>query len=180
MLTEHRPLTGQRTVVPLLRTQKRHGRATWYLVRLPGRPNGHVGWISAKDARTDSTPWRLVVDIALRRVLVYNAGRRVRVFQAIVGKPATPTPHGVFFVEETVRLSSTAPGAPWALATSARSNALRHYEGGPGQIAIHGRGNLTGVPGTAASHGCVRLGSGPIRWLAARISAGVPVILRSR
>ncbi len=54
-------------------------------------------------------------------------------------------------------MSAGEPGGPFALALSARSNALQEFEGGPGQIALHGRDNLGGVLGAAESHGCMRL-----------------------
>ena len=98
---------------------------------------------------------------------VYRRGRRVRVFSAIVGKPSTPTPLGNFFVEESIKLSSGAVGAPFALALSARSNVLQEFDGGPGQIALHGLMNVGGTLGTAASHGCVRLDNGAMSWLVA-------------
>jgi lipoprotein-anchoring transpeptidase ErfK/SrfK len=66
-------------------------------------------------------------------------------------------------------------GAPFALALSARSNVFQEFEGGPGQIALHGIANLGGTPGTAVSHGCVRLANGKISWLVARVGPGVPV-----
>jgi len=69
------------------------------------------------------------------------------------------------------------PGAPYALALSARSNVLQEFEGGPGQVAIHGVMNLGGTPGTAVSHGCVRLANHNIRWMAARIGPGVRVTI---
>ncbi len=69
-------------------------------------------------------------------------------------------------------------GTPFALALSARSNVLQEFAGGPGQTAIHGLGNVGGTPGTAVSHGCVRLDDRSIRWLAARIGPGVPVTIR--
>jgi len=94
-----------------------------------------------------------------------------------VGKPSTPTPHGRFFVEESVQMLPGAAGGPYALALSARSNVLQEFAGGPGQIALHGVANLGGTPGTAASHGCVRLANRHIRWLAARVSSGVPVTI---
>ena len=72
-----------------------------------------------------------------------------------------------------------AAGAPYALALSARSDVLQEFEGGPGQIALHGIANLGGTIGTAVSHGCVRLANRSITWLAARISAGVPVTITS-
>ncbi|MEA2192517.1 MAG: hypothetical protein QOI73_2638, partial [Solirubrobacteraceae bacterium] len=62
-------------------------------------------------------------------------------------------------------------------ATSARSNVLQEFAGGPGQIGIHGVQNLGGTPGTAVSHGCVRLQNNSIRWLIGRIRPGVPVTI---
>ena len=161
----------------MLGSRGRH--AAWLQVRLPGRPNGHTGWISAARTRSTSTPWRIVVSLSRRHVVVLRSGRVVREFAAIVGKPSTPTPRGSFFVEEALRLSPSASGAPFALATSARSNALREFEGGPGQIALHGTGNLSGSLGTAASHGCVRLAPQAITWLARRIGAGVPLSIEA-
>jgi lipoprotein-anchoring transpeptidase ErfK/SrfK len=176
-IAARRPLTRTRTVLPVL------GRAAgggWLRVLLPGRPNGHAGWISARRTRTSSTPWRIRVTLDSRRVVVFREGREVRRFVAIVGKRSTPTPRGSFFVEEALRLRRSESGAPFALATSARSNALQEFDGGPGQIALHGTGNLTGALGTAVSHGCVRLGDRAIAWLASRIGAGVPVSIGRR
>ncbi len=68
-------------------------------------------------------------------------------------------------------------GGPYALATSARSNVFQEFEGGPGQIALHGTNNLVGSLGTAASHGCIRLSTRAITWMARRIGAGVPLTI---
>jgi lipoprotein-anchoring transpeptidase ErfK/SrfK len=110
--------------------------------------------------------------------MVYQHGRRVRVFKAVVGKPSTPTPRGEFFVEESIQLPSGAVGAPFALALSARSTVFQEFEGGPGQIALHGLWNVGGTPGTAVSHGCVRLDTEAMRWLVRRIGPGVPVTIK--
>jgi lipoprotein-anchoring transpeptidase ErfK/SrfK len=101
----------------------------------------------------------------------------LRSFRAVVGKLSTPTPTGQFFVEEIVQMASGEAGGPFALALSARSDALQEFEGGPGQIAIHGRDNLGGTLGAAESHGCIRLGSAGIDWLAARIAPGTPATI---
>jgi lipoprotein-anchoring transpeptidase ErfK/SrfK len=146
---------------------------------VPGRPNGRTGWIKQRGTTLSRTSWHLVVKTSSRRVLVYRRGYLVRTFSAIVGKTSTPTPHGHFFVEESVRMLPGSVGGPFALALSARSNVLQEFDGGPGQIGIHGVANLGGTPGTAVSHGCVRLMNGSIRWLAARIAPGVPVTIRS-
>ena len=74
-------------------------------------------------------------------------------FASVVGKPSTPTPTGHFFVEEAGALRPQYVGAPYALALSARSNVLQEFEGGPGQIALHGTANVGGVLGTACRTG---------------------------
>ena len=118
-----------------------------------------------------------MVKLSTRRVTVYHDGRARRRFRAVVGKPSTPTPRGAFFIEEVLALSSYEAGGPFALATSARSNVFQEFEGGPGQIGIHGTNGLSGALGTAASHGCIRLGTRAITWLARRIGAGVPLTI---
>lgn len=177
LVDDHRPITGEQTTLPVLARTIGAGGAMWLQVMLPGRPDGLTGWISQAGTSPLVTPWRIVVDLLARRVEVYREGEEVRVFHAVVGKPSTPTPAGEFFVEETLKMAPAEPGGPFALALSARSNALHEFEGGPGQIAIHGRENLGGTLGTATSHGCIRLASASIDWLAARIGPGTPVTI---
>jgi lipoprotein-anchoring transpeptidase ErfK/SrfK len=173
-----RPLTRVRTVLPVIgRSHSRHGHP-WVHVRLPGRPSGHTGWIRASGTRPAATDWHVAIDLSARQVTVFYGGRVKRRFKAVVGKPSTPTPRGRFFIEEGLRLGPGDPGGPFALATSARSHVLQEFEGGPGQIALHGTDNLVGAPGTAVSHGCVRLSTYAITWLARRIGGGVPLTIR--
>jgi hypothetical protein len=174
-----RPVTGERTVLPVLGETTGADGLSWLHVRLPGRPNGQTGWIRQYATLASTTAWHVVVETSRRLVLVYRDGRLVRTFKAVVGKPSTPTPHGEFFVEESVELRSDDPGAPFALALSARSEVLQEFAGGPGQIALHGLGNVGGIPGRAVSHGCVRLDAQAMRWLVARIGPGVPVTITS-
>ncbi len=179
---ERRPITLARTVLPVLARRADSRGRSWVRVRLPGRVLGakrppRAGWISAAKTRRSSTGWHIIVNRRLRKVLVYRAGRRVHTFRAIVGSSSTPTPRGAWFVEETVRLPGGHSGAPFALATSARSNVLQEFDGGPGQIALHGLRHVGGRLGTAVSHGCIRLANGTIAWLAHRIGPGVPVTI---
>ena len=171
-----RPLTGVRTVFPVVGDGKA-ANAAWMLVRLPGRPNGRTGWIKRAATIPMTTQWHIVVKTAGRRVLVFRNGRLVRSDKAVVGKASTPTPHGTFFVEEVIKLGARDAGAPFALALSARSNVLQEFNGGPGQIGLHGLSNVGGVLGTAVSHGCIRLANATMRWLVHRISPGVPVTI---
>jgi hypothetical protein len=177
LVLDTRPLTGEQTVLPVIGASTGAGGLKWLDVMLPGRPNGHTGWITQAGTRTSSTRWHIVVHTLARRVAIYFNGTPVRTFTAIVGKPSTPTPDGAFFVEEAVQLPASAVGAPFALALSARSDVLHEFDGGPGQIALHGLDNVGGVLGTAESHGCVRLADLTMRWLVARIGPGVPVTI---
>jgi lipoprotein-anchoring transpeptidase ErfK/SrfK len=153
------------------------GSTRWLEVMLPGRPNGLTGWIARGGTSELVTNWHIVVNTSDRLVWVYFHGSLTKTFQAVVGKPSTPTPTGNFFVEETVIMPASVAGGPFALALSARSNVLQEFDGGPGQVAIHGRDSLGGTLGTAASHGCIRLATEAITWLAARIVPGVPVTI---
>jgi lipoprotein-anchoring transpeptidase ErfK/SrfK len=169
------PITGEQSTLPVIGQATGPGGARWLQVMLPGRPDGLTGWIAQDGTRKLVTGWRILVDLVARRLRVYRDGRMVRTFQAVIGKPSMPTPTGQFFVEETVQMPVGHPGGPFALALSARSNVLQEFEGGPGQIAIHGRDDLGGTLGAAESHGCVRLATASIDWLAARIDPGTPV-----
>jgi hypothetical protein len=170
------PITGEHTTLPVIGRADEHG-TRWLKVMLPGRPDGLTGWIKQGGTSVRITPWRIIVSLPARQVWVYLDGRLRRSFNAVVGKSSTPTPTGAFFVQETVILGPHRAGGPLALALSARSNALSEFDGGPGQIAIHGRDLLGGTLGQAQSHGCMRLATAAIEWLAAHMSPGVPVTI---
>jgi lipoprotein-anchoring transpeptidase ErfK/SrfK len=176
-VNEVRPITGERTVLPVVATTTDYHGERWLDVRLPGRPNSHTGWIEENIVSLTVTNWQIVVHLSTRQVVVFAGGHVARTFLVVVGKPSTPTPTGQFFVEETVPLGPQGSGAPFALALSARSNALAQFDGGPGQVALHGIANIGGTPGTAVSHGCVRLTTADVSWLGAHISSGVPVTI---
>jgi lipoprotein-anchoring transpeptidase ErfK/SrfK len=170
------PITGEQTTLPVV-GHAAGLRRQWLKVMLPGRPNSSTGWIERGGTTELTTGWHIFVSTPSRRVWVYLHGRLSRTFSAVVGKPSTPTPSGKFFVQETVIMPPTAAGGPFALALSARSNVFQEFDGGPGQIGIHGRDLLGGTLGQAQSHGCIRLGTSAISWLAARIGPGVPVTI---
>ena len=104
----------------------------------------------------------------------------VRSSRVVIGAPGTPTPRGDFAISELVRQPPGSVIGPWALHLTAFSKVLHSYDGGPGRIALHGRaGTLLADPlGSARSHGCVRMPSRLISWLARHLRAGVPVDIR--
>jgi lipoprotein-anchoring transpeptidase ErfK/SrfK len=156
------------------------GGRLWLRVRLPERPNGASAWIPADRTRITGTPWRIVVTVGTRTVALEHDGRAVRVFRAVVGAPNTPTPTGLYAISE--RISQPDPTGfygPWVLLLTAYSNTLGRFDGGPGQISIHGRDgtSLQDPLGSARSHGCIRIDNSAIRLLARVAVEGTPVII---
>jgi lipoprotein-anchoring transpeptidase ErfK/SrfK len=164
----------------VLRSKLVDGRR-WLEVRLPERPNNDTGWISADLTRVSTTPWRILVSTGEARVTVERAGHRVAGFSAVVGKPSTPTPRGLFAIDEPIRQPAGSELGPWALFLTAHSRVLDDYGGGPGRIAIHGRAgeSLLDPLGSAASHGCIRIDNAPITWMAHHVPPGTPVQIRN-
>jgi hypothetical protein len=151
---------------------------TWLKVLLPERPNGASAWIDADFVELARTTWRIDISIERRTVLLLHDGRVINRWPAVVGKPSTPTPHGLFAIYERVpQPSATDFLGTWALPLTAFSDALRTFEGGPGQVAIHGRGgsSLLDPLGSARSHGCIRIDNAAVDTLAHDAAAGTPV-----
>lgn len=148
-------------------------------MRLPGRPNGSTGWVNRDTVIVRHVDWWVDVDLSQRLVRVFRDGVLARSIPAVVGAPATPTPKGLFAVYEAVGQ----PGGgdrfvgSWALHLTAFSNVLESYGGGPGRVAIHGRGgaSLFDPLGTARSHGCIRIENPDVAWLARTLVPGTPV-----
>ena len=158
----------------------RHGE-TWLRVRLGTRPNTASGWIAARFAELERTPWRVVIDRSARSVSILNRGRVVKRARAVVGTGATPTPLGLFALFEHARQPRGAQLGPWALHVTSHSEVVRRFDGGTGRVAIHGRaGAFAEAPlGSAASHGCVRVENSVISWMARRLAPGTPVEVRA-
>jgi lipoprotein-anchoring transpeptidase ErfK/SrfK len=156
------------------------GHGTWLRVLLPVRPNGTTTWIRSADVVTVATPWRIVVDRAARVMTVLDGGHEAARFRVVVGKPSTPTPAGLFAIQEVERGDPGTFMGSWVMPLAAHSTVLDHFDGGDGQIGIHGRGgaSLADPLGTAASHGCVRMLNADIDWLERHVEAGTPVRIR--
>jgi lipoprotein-anchoring transpeptidase ErfK/SrfK len=143
-----------------------------------GRKNVNA-WVPKWATRRVWLPYRVQVDLSSRKATVYRNGERVKHFRVVVGAKSTPTPRGHFFVVDRMHLHNSWARGTWALATSAFSNVLKKFEGGEGEVALHGRGALTAPVGTAASHGCVRFLEKDIHWMAAHIPNGTPVWIQA-
>jgi lipoprotein-anchoring transpeptidase ErfK/SrfK len=151
---------------------------TWLRVRFDVRPNGASAWLNGEDAVVHVDRWRISVSLSRRVLKVYRGGRLMSVFWVVVGKRSTPTPTGLFAI--AVELRQPKPHGfvgSWVLPLTAHSNVLRSFDGGDGQVALHGRGgaSLADPLGSARSHGCVRMDNRAIEWIAKHVPVGTPV-----
>jgi lipoprotein-anchoring transpeptidase ErfK/SrfK len=130
----------------------------WLHVLLPMRPNDTLGWIKESDVTVGQTAFSIKVEKGAHKVTLYNAGKVVLETQVVTGKDQTPTPEGTFFITDPVDLQSRPTGAygAYALGLSAYSEVLMSFNGGPGQIALHGTAHAEQV-GQNLSNGCVRI-----------------------
>jgi len=150
-------------------------QGAWVQAYVPQRPNESTAWVPAADVTLYSVPCHIVVSIGAHKLVLYCNNAQVFETDVATGAPDSPTPTGSFFVAYVVKVTDpSGPYGPWALGTSAFSNTYYSFEGGPGQIGIHGT-DQPWVVGTYASHGCVRLTNAAISELAPQVVPGTPV-----
>jgi L,D-transpeptidase catalytic domain len=151
-----------------------HGRV-WVQMRIPGRPNGRIGWVPQEAlGEFQVSHWLIEIRLGQRRLTAYDKGKLRRSAPVGIGKPSSPTPPGHFWIRERFKISSRSnPYWPYAFGTSDYST-LTDWPGG-GVVGIHGDfGQPQLIPGDP-SHGCVRMHSRDIAWLGAHVPVGTPV-----
>lgn len=147
----------------------------WLEVYLPVRPNGSTGWVRSSSVGLSLDPYRVVVDTAKHELTTLRAGRAVMRTAVGIGKPATPTPDGLFYVVEELRvIPSTGPYGTYAFALSAHSDVLTKFGTGDAQVAVHGTNEPASI-GRNWSNGCVHLSNSAAGWLARTLPLGTPV-----
>ena len=149
----------------------KNGRV-WIRVQLPTRPNGLQGWVPfGAVALRSHTTWIRISQRA-RTVTVFTAGVQVKTFRAAVGTGGTPTPSGLFAIQDVVPVGGLL--GPYILVLTAHSRVLKTFAGGEGTIGIHGWPD-SGALGKAVSHGCIRMSRTGVRSLTLWAREGVPV-----
>jgi lipoprotein-anchoring transpeptidase ErfK/SrfK len=149
-----------------------------YRVQLPIRPNGSSGFVRLAAVRLHPVRTRIDVDLSRHRLTFFRNGKRVLTTTAGTGADGTPTPTGVYYVNQRLR-SDDPSGAygPGAVGISAFSPTLTYWaQGGP--VAIHGTNDPSSV-GRSASHGCIRVENPVLRLLFRAARPGTPVVIRA-
>lgn len=152
-----------------------HRQAGWDQVQLPMRPNESTGWVQESDLNLYSDNVSVVVHLGAHTLDVYKEGQAIDHEPIIAGSPSSPTPTGSFYVTELLKAPDpSGPYGPYAFGLSAFSNVYTEFDGGPGQVAIHGTDQPTMI-GQSISHGCVRLQNAAIVHLTSEVPVGTPV-----
>jgi len=168
-LPNPRPLGGP---LVLIATEQRPG---WVQALLPVRPNGTRGWVRDTDVSLSRHHFHIHVELGAHRITVYSGLQVIDAEDIGVGTGATPTPGGLYYTIDFVRLQDpTGPYGPYAYGLSGFSDVLTSFAGGPGQLAIHGT-NEPGGLGSNVSHGCIRMSNAGIARLAGVLPLAVPV-----
>lgn len=144
----------------------------WLRIRIPMRPNGRTGWVPSEMlTQIHVVRTRMVIDRKARKATLYKSGRRIWSARVGIGKKASPTPRGNFWIRERLRGDGKVYGN-WAFGTSAYSNLSDWPKGGV--VGIHGTNQPGLIPGRI-SHGCVRVKNSKMSQLARRMPIGTPV-----
>jgi lipoprotein-anchoring transpeptidase ErfK/SrfK len=147
-------------------------------VFLPVRPNGTTGWVRASDVTISQTPYRIVVNLFIHQITVYNGESIMLQEPVAVGTSDTPTPIGTYYLR--VLLEAPDPNTvygPYAYPLSGHSDVLTSFNGGDGELGIHGN-NDESVLGQSVTAGCVRMSNAGITRLVPMLPLGTPVEIR--
>lgn len=155
----------------------RDNLGSWLKVDVPQRPDGATAWIPLQDVSLATDPYFLTVSTGRHVLTVWKSARAVFTTPVAVGTPTDPTPQGAFYLSELLRQPDP-QGAygPFAFGTSAFSNRLFSFGGGPGQIGLHGTDEPSSI-GQSASHGCVRVTNQVIERLVRILPLGTPITI---
>ena len=150
-------------------------RSDWHEVLLPVRPNGSLGWVRNTDVTLASHNYRIRADLPDFRLRVLERG--VTIFDTVAGVASnnSPTPGGRYYLTEL--LAPTVPDSVYgsfAYGLSGFSETFQTFNGGPGQLGIHGT-NSPETLGSAVSAGCIRLHNDDVARLVTFLPLGVPV-----
>jgi lipoprotein-anchoring transpeptidase ErfK/SrfK len=156
----------------LVEEQRQDG---WVRVLLPERPNGSSGWIRQSDVKITQNPYRLVVKLGEHKITVFERTEERYSGPVAIGAAATPTPPGKYYMRVLLQTPDpTSVYGPFAYGLSAHSEVLTEFNGGDGEVGVHGN-NDASVLGKSVTHGCVRMDNDEITKLTKLLPLGTPV-----
>jgi lipoprotein-anchoring transpeptidase ErfK/SrfK len=151
----------------------------WVQVYLPIRPNGSTGWIPASAVDISQHPWRIEAVLDDFSLTVYRNDEPVWQTDIGVARDNAPTPGGLYYTTELVKPpDDTSVYGAYAYGLSGFSEVFESFNGGPGQLGIHGT-NEPELIGQRVSAGCIRLRNDDITYMVEQLKLplGVPVTI---
>ena len=161
-------------IVLALQSRRGEDGSWWYLLSLPGRPNGARGWVRADTVEVRPVRNRIVVRLASRRIEVrrLDDGRRLLGAPIAIGRAGAETPVGHDFYVQSAFVPTDGFYGAFALETSASSRLTDWPD--EGVVGIHGT-NRPELLGQAVSHGCIRVDNDVARRLRRLAPLGTPI-----
>ena len=102
------------------------------------RPNGSTGWVKATDVTLACNPYRIQVMLT-SSAQVFKDGQQIQDIPIGVAHDNTPTPGGLYYTTELIKTPDPSGAyGPYAFGLSGFSDTLTTFNGGPGQLGIHG------------------------------------------
>lgn len=153
----------------------------WVQVQLPVRPADLVSteqpevfaWVQTEYFDWSSHEFHATVDLSDHLVQVWEGDELIAESEAVIGRPAAPTPILRTYVDEIIPGDGAGYGS-WILSLAGYSEELEWFDGGLPKLALHGT-NAPELVGQEISSGCVRLPNEVIELLAETIPVGTVV-----
>ena len=150
-------------------------KCDWAQVYLPVRPNGSTGWVKSSEVQFAVNDYRVEVTLSAFSLKVFKDGQQTEDIKVGVARDNTPTPGGLYYTTELIKTPNPSGAyGPYAFGLSGFSDTLTTFNGGPGQLGIHGTNEPAAI-GTQVSHGCIRMANDDITRLARFLPLGTPV-----
>jgi lipoprotein-anchoring transpeptidase ErfK/SrfK len=153
----------------------------WLEVYLPVRPNGSTGFVPTSDVEVTRHDFRMEVNLSEFNLKVFQGDEVFLDTVIAVAADNTPTPGGLYYTTELLQPTDDAGRVDpeglyghFAYGLSGYSEVLESFNGGPGQLGIHGT-NQPELMGQQVSNGCIRVRNEDIDRLAPVLPLGVPV-----
>lgn len=160
----------------LVEEQRQDG---WVHVLLAERPNGSAGWIRQSDVTIIQNPYHVEVNLGAHEIKVLQGLTEIYKGEVAIGAPSTPTPAGKSYIRVLLETPDpTSVYGPYAYGLSGHSDALTEFNGGDGEIGLHGN-NDAAVLGKSVTAGCIRMDNDQISQLAKILPLGTPVEITS-
>ena len=155
-------------------------KGEWLKVNAPIRPGKGApvpvqGWIKATDVTSFQHPYSMVISVSQRTLTTYKGSQVILSEKVGVGKPATPTPLGQFYIVDLVKPKNQRGSyGPFAYGLSGFSEVYQSFGSGDGRIGLHGTNEPKSI-GQNGTNGCIRISNTAITKLKGILPLGVPV-----